>query len=152
MKLEQQVTSLELSKRLKELGVKQESHFKWRIVKDRNNLPAEIISGFLCGIKKGNYSKTNPKEEEHLWEEHIISVFTVAELGEMLPDEVTEIRPNGEVFGGEAKSRYIGLDFYKEQINDSYGVARIYRVSVGKKQFTDQSEANARAKMLIYLL
>lgn len=30
MKLEQQVVSLELAKRLKELGVKQDSHFYWR--------------------------------------------------------------------------------------------------------------------------
>ena len=34
MKLEQQVCNLELARKLKELGVKQESLFSWRIFKD----------------------------------------------------------------------------------------------------------------------
>lgn len=73
MKLEDQVCSLELSKRLKILGVRQESfaywykpHSCWQLRIDRSDLGTD-------------------------WENNkIVSAFTVAELGEMLPVE-TEI-------------------------------------------------------------
>lgn len=61
MKLENQVTSHEISKRLKELGVKQESLFYW-----------EPQSNGIFEITRW-YHKDS------------ISAFTVAELGEMLP-------------------------------------------------------------------
>jgi hypothetical protein len=67
MKLEQQVVSLELAKKLKELGVKQESLFYW------NRHKSEISWGL---------SQTNCSKISH-WE--TISAFTVAELGELLP-------------------------------------------------------------------
>ena len=60
MKLEQHVCSLDLAKRLKELGVKQESLFWW----------GEIT-------KEVHYCKAGKPLH--------ISAFTVAELGEMLP-------------------------------------------------------------------
>lgn len=72
MKLEQQVTSLELSKRLKELGVKQESQFAWDNRArfdggfDLHNLGARAVA-FLSAHNKG------------------CAAFTVAELGELLP-------------------------------------------------------------------
>jgi hypothetical protein len=66
MKLEDQVCSLELAKRLKELGVRQESSFYWS--------PA----GFLKeGISQNDKS---------------VRAFTVAELGELLPSFIL----NGE--------------------------------------------------------
>lgn len=61
MNLESQVCSLELAKRLKELGVKQESLFYWII---------DAI-GTRYDLQTGSNS---------FW-----SAFTVAELGEMLP-------------------------------------------------------------------
>lgn len=122
MKLEQQVVSLDLAKRLKELNVPQESLFYWN-------------KGIVCDSS----FKIIPEA---------CSAFTVAELGKMLP---TKIIPN-PVLGDKQKTYYIGLDFFLDQINDFYGVARVYRVSAGSIQFKEQSEADARAKMLIYLL
>ena len=73
MELEQQVCSLELAKKLKELGVKQESLWYWNMItkefKDYEG-KSPIIA---CEI----YSNSR------LWEN--FSAFTVAELGEMLP-------------------------------------------------------------------
>ncbi len=64
MTLEQQVTSLELSKKLKDLGVKQESLFWWG--KKMGFTKIEILH-------KGNSGGIE------------CAAFTVAELGEMLP-------------------------------------------------------------------
>lgn len=64
MKLENQIVSLELAKKLKELGVKQESHFKWFYNPDKNW--HEIGWGQLI-------------------HDYDFSAFTVAELAELLP-------------------------------------------------------------------
>ena len=68
MKLEQQVCSLDLARRLKEMGVKQKSLFYWRL-----ELPAAVE---VWTVELGN---------EELGFHNIYSAFTVAELGEMLP-------------------------------------------------------------------
>ena len=100
MKLEQQVCSLELSKKLKELGVKQESIFKY------------------CG---GHYMYNEADEERFeecpntdlldtsdefchtagLTTEFTVSAFTVAELGELLDRYLREdlLQAYGHVFG-----------------------------------------------------
>jgi hypothetical protein len=71
MTLEQQVTSLELSNRLKELSVKQVSYFKWVLRRGTWSVWDEgMRSEYETGIEK-EYS----------------AAFTVAELGEMLPPE-----------------------------------------------------------------
>lgn len=68
MKLEQQVVSLELSKKLyQELGFEQESYFQW------SHTPAH---GWKVRIK-GVYGN------------HNLPAYTVAELGEMLPKRIT---------------------------------------------------------------
>ena len=66
MKLEDQVVGLELAKKLKELGVKQESYCYWR--EGNKEDPTYRIVTMVCA-KGGTYS-----------------AFTVAELGEMLPN------------------------------------------------------------------
>lgn len=70
MKLEDQVCSLELAKRLKELGVKLESLFYWHYWDNRNTWTLEPA---------GRY-----KDEEPFF-----FAFTVAELGAMLPARVS---------------------------------------------------------------
>jgi len=72
MKLEDQVCSLELAKRLKELGVKQESYFYWISDEDENFV---VPTGTYDWGDWPGYEKFEPK----------YSAFTVAELGEMLP-------------------------------------------------------------------
>ena len=67
MKLENQVCSLDLAKRLKELGVKQESLFRW----------TQLSGRFPIFVKES-------KEFPAAWDDGV-SAFTVAELGEMLP-------------------------------------------------------------------
>ena len=64
MELSKQVVSFELSKRLKELGVKQESAFYWEIQNDEVRL--------FRDDREGAMHPTFP-------------AFTVAELGELLP-------------------------------------------------------------------
>src|SRR5690348_16233353 len=70
MTIENQVCSLELAKRLKELSVKQESIFMWFT----HPKPADLTWGRDCTV-----STLSSISEHH------ISAFTVAELGEMLP-------------------------------------------------------------------
>lgn len=69
MKLESQVISLDLAKRLKALGVKQESCFYWIDV----------------GMQRG-YELADHRNRGH--DDEYIAAFTVAELGEMLPCEI----------------------------------------------------------------
>lgn len=142
MQIQDQVTSLELSKRLKELGVKQESLFYWC------NFGKDDWRGvYYNGVDETlTYAGTSCFEKDECRD--LASAFTVAELGEMLPCEVTP----KEIMGEKQKPKYLNLDTFIEQVNDFYGVERIWRVSIGSIQFKETSEADARAKMLIYLL
>lgn len=112
MQLEKQVVSLELAKKLKELGFKQESLFYWH---------SNCGEDFLVSYKsvKREYPNTF---------NHSISAYTVAELGEMLPissDIPSKISENE-------------WHYFEKQ-------------SFGIKDCIYQTEADARAKMLICL-
>ena len=79
MKLESQVCSLELAKRLKELNCKQESLWWWyknprtqyKIGLSHSEYIFELLPHSLIALAKTSYKR--------------YSAFTVAELGEMLP-------------------------------------------------------------------
>ncbi len=126
--LEKQVCSLELAKRLKELGVKQESLFYYAIYKRKLN-PVYRNQLILDGVSL----------------EGLLSAFTVAELGGMLPPDTDSGKTKQGDFicytcddedGGTwhyENAEKIGKEF------DSHGEA-------------NANEANARAKMLIHLL
>ena len=75
MKLEDQVVSLELSQKLKELGVKQEGLFHWA-----RNIKNEFKLFYLFNFQ--------PQKEEYI-------AFTVAELGVMLPEMCPTYRITG---------------------------------------------------------
>lgn len=112
MKLEQQVVSLELAQKLKELGVKQESLFWWHTDK------AFIGDDHMYVVSYGK--TTNPFAID------MYSAFTVAELGEMLPKQYRSWKSGDD----------------KEWICDTWA-STVQRA---------ETEADARAKMLVYLL
>lgn len=118
MKLENQVTSLALSQRLKELGVKQESLFGHYRHSDHGKLVADIWH-------------VDKKDGRYLLE---CSAFTVAELGEMLE---------------RRKEKYQTHSFVT--IKDDWVCYIEFEDGRYHKEYAE-TEADARAKMLIYLL
>ena len=130
MKLEDQVCSLELAKKLKELGVKKESLFYWA--------DGELVIGTDVDLLLEN-NKTRSLAWDAMYIEldnfEIYSAFTVAELGEMIPYCYNSMRCNGK--DSENKE-----DFYV-----------CYDLDEGfENSQSEKTEANARAKMLIYLI
>ena len=109
MNLKEQVTSLELSKKLKELGVEQNSIFWW----------VNYTSGKEDWDLK--FSKQRLASE-------FISAFSVAELGEMLQEW-----------------KNLRLDSTKD--SNGWSIAK----NETDRIYAD-TEADARGKMLIYLL
>lgn len=118
MKLELQVCSLELAKKLKELGVKQDSLWYW--VQEKA-FPKNVSV----------FYKRDLPDEIDINAFHIYSAFTVAELGELLPSE----------YDGE------GIIFFKGVDGDAY-YADCPKTKLG---FWAKTEADSKAKMLIYL-
>lgn len=84
MNLEQQVCSLDLAKKLKKLGVKQESVFRW-ITGDRSNEYYKRNEVFKVQCTDGDGQWV----PDH-WEE-VCAAFTVAELVELLTVANTDI-------------------------------------------------------------
>jgi len=119
MKLEYQVVSLELAKRLKELGIKQESYFYWF-----------GVNSMYPGCKS---RETFHPHKEAIDRGDMVSAFTVAEMGEMLP-----IRVKGAILVGGHLNRGWVLQY---RLNNT----------VDHEEY-DPNEADARAKMLIYLI
>lgn len=144
MPLEKQCTNLEISKCLKELGVKQESLFYWIF---RRNQNVEAKAWFLHSeeyIKNGKVWDTKNSKSvpiEPLIEKQY-SAFTVAELGEMLPKIITSKSGEDYVFGCSWMLSGNPYCFYE----NIYG----YFNEEQKEGFA--TEADARGKMLIYLL
>lgn len=135
MKLESQVCSLEYAKRLKELGVKQESLFYW--------------SFYDGGFSEEEPGITLTDEANHGFEEDLLSAFTVAELGEMLPKQI-EYKVTD--YGDRSGYRSMDLKTGKTIINDGWYV--MYRdphpsneVPI-HSQYAD-TEADARREQII---
>lgn len=155
--LKKQVCSLELSKRLNELGVRQDALWRW-VVETGNTYIENKDSLFKI-------------HNDHLLD--IYSAFTVAELGEMLPKEIkvkdptqkaeynreyeftlsisfwhkfeywktitnSPIEQHRKLSGPEFRIRYFTVD---RNFNPDFGV-----------DVSAETEADARAKMLIELI
>jgi len=135
---------LEYAKKFKELGVKQESEFYYIAPKESTSY--ELVSIERIRLYREIYTKGVAK----------ISAFTVGELGEMLPYD----------FSVPYKYEKIDLtsNVYMEcRITcwiDSSRTPRLYGINIESqyearmifKDVYDKSEANVRAKMLIYLI
>lgn len=128
--LEQQVSSLESSKSLRELGCPQDTHFYWMTV-NHNTEP-----GFhweLLDREHPLYRKNS---------DFCISSYTVADLGEMLPFYLVGI---GELvcIKNHIRDRKTGWNVgYNKTVNGGKETPRLCA----------NIEAEARAKLLIHLL
>ena len=125
MKLENQVCSLPLAQQLKELGVKQESLFAWA----RNRQTALPEPRVLYRPQLIDWNSDPITGAPAFQYDDLASAFTVAELGEMMKyaNTVTSYWGNRD-----ARWCWIAQTTYDEVVADT--------------------EADARAKMLIYLL
>jgi hypothetical protein len=124
MSLEQQVCSHKLAKRLEELGVRQESVFWWV---DRK-----------LTYTGGHASHAQLKGG--------IAAFTVAELGEMLPDDIIIPSKNGT-------PHTHSLRFGRYRVaGDRFWCAYPGGTARTNPEERAHTEADARAKLLIYLL
>jgi len=128
MKLEDQVVSLPLAKQLKELGAEQESLFYWKVDTD-DDLPSYGVQ-FVSRkeLEAGDGSIRT-----------IASAYTVAELGEMLPETIQE--------------HYLNISKYEGSWYCSYCKTEEDVLRIGKERvdFSAHTEADAIAKMLCYL-
>ncbi len=134
MKLEEQVVSLKLAKKLKELEVEQESYFVW----------VEGVPFF-----DGNHSERdlvlNPNDLLELtdncdYDFEMASAFTVAELGEILNTELTDQNENDSFTLQCANA----IDFWAVAFgNDGITIT---------PQFENAKLADSLAEILIYLL
>lgn len=125
MKIEQICVSLELAKKLKEAGYRQESLFGWV-----ENLNGDFS---LVGIRPDRNKQINKLMDWY-------SAPTASELGEALPSRII----NKDEFGY--------LIIQKLQLSNRYNISYISMEELEISQaFIDKSEANARAKMWLYL-
>lgn len=129
MKLEDQVVSLKLAKKLKELGVKQDSLVEWRRFHSVTSHYSEWFLGY---------------SDDPLIPDEICAAFTVAELGEILPYEMCDQHEDLPYF----------LTTEKRE-NPTYWM--VYFREEDRGVLADRveeatTEADARAKMLIYLI
>lgn len=125
MTLESQVCSLDLAKRLKELGVKQESYFEYYKGIGGGMYLGDTAESMNNAIFLGN--TTAPQFERY-------SAFTVAELGELLPDDYIVIKE---------KDKWEAWKL----LRPNYELETLHPL-----QIELENEADARAEMLIYLL
>jgi hypothetical protein len=148
MQLEDQVCSLELAKRLKELNIKQDSLFYWHNI--------DGISSVICN----NYP---PERSGDFW----ISAFTVAELLSSLPQRVTspEFQEPYNSFrfrfekgiwsvgnscdtGSPQFSEFYSANYYC----DTTSLEMDWHYCQMTKNQCDENPVNALAKMLIFLI
>ena len=125
MELEKQVCSLEYAQKLKELGCKQESIWCWW---DGTDLGYELIlfnSLEYCDRKESDI--------------HGCSAYTVAELGEMLPSQYHSWK---SILDEEGLGKGCLCVRFSEPEFDSSD----------EHWISADTEANARAKMLIWLI
>lgn len=143
MKLESQVTSLETSKKLKELGVKQNSLHWWARSREGVNVPLENCIWSEWELYNFYAEDVRIDDGETPREEVSISAFTASELAEMLP---VTIRFDNRVY-------FLGIK--KDSQGDGYWA--YYATSDGKpghtlELFIRDTLVEALAACLIHLI
>lgn len=131
MKLENQVCSVDLSKKLKSLGIKQESLYGWTVVGKLKQ--DETKSSLAATLKIATFNSKNIP---------YYSAFTAAELGEFLPPNINEW---GLVIDATSCLTH-------DKIRSLWAITY---ADYDKKLMNELEEfnlANAMAKMLIYLI
>ena len=123
MDKEKQVVSLELAKKMKDLGFKQVSLFWWGEECNINNFSPRICTDLSRWDKERMCA--------------VCSAYTVAELGEMLPDSICKF----------CEDYYVNISTFEGLTTCSY-IAQSLEDRISESA---ESEADARAKMLIYL-
>jgi hypothetical protein len=128
MKIEDQVCFLEQAKRLNELGVNQESLIYWWH-KWEGNSDDDAGKNILTLTQ---HSNTIP----------VASAFTVAELGQMLPD----------IIASEHLYSYQQARNWSDTRLPKHRLVYWFSNDIELHRVDAETEADARAKMLIYLL
>lgn len=139
MELEDQVCSLDLAKRLKELGVKQHSYFHYSLP---NPEKAKTVED-KYGLEKCKVEITTTHWGT-MFDEY--AAFTVAELGEMLPGGIVSFKCNQFHFLNKKKEKW-WCDF-----TPGGRPADMQERGLYEGNCFANTEADARAKMLIYLI
>ena len=135
MKLENQLVNLKLSKKIEKLGVKQDSLWYW------------------CECNNEDFGKIGEwsiiKEvDKRNWK--YCSAFTVAELGEMLPEKI-ELQTH--TMGNKGDKIIFELCFGINGDYNKYWVAYGENGILTNHHYIEaKTEADTRAKMLIYLI
>lgn len=133
---EWQVSSFALSKRLRELGFRQQSHWYWSFQKHEDGSEGAILTDYYLW-------KPALRPPRDFGEIKYYSAFTAAELGEMLPAFIEVGIRKGQKRMALVMGRTIGGEFRIDYRNETFCPPII---SIA------QSEADARAKMLIRLI
>jgi len=136
MNLESQVCSLELAKQLKELGVEKSSLFYWGAYE---NPLSGIVSEKTCSDDDWDIYYCDDKTYKKCPPDWDYPAYTVAELGEMLPDILKE---NFTLWMKKYENSWV-YDYSYKSISITGDCETI---------FSDKTEANARAEMLIWLI
>jgi hypothetical protein len=132
MELQNQVTSLELSKMLKELGFPQDSLFYWVVnAQTAFREPRVLLNGVI--------KEWNQKQAKAFQYEILCSAYTVAELGELLPSKLYIKKRTLYNENYKHKSGMFFAGYQNEKDEKDY---------IGEIDFT---ECDARAKLLIHL-
>lgn len=138
MKIESQVCSLELAKELKALGVKQEGTL-FVYLKTKHAKGLYFATGHIQSLLN---------EPGHEW----YAAFTVAELGEMLPwtfiAKRTSKFPEAEMFLMMSKDDSMDQKSFSIWYEGMHDDGEEFKW----ESIIEQNEADARAKMLIYLI
>lgn len=126
MTLTNLVTSLEWSKKLKAAGVPQESYFWWIAPEDSEKWPPKLVYKTELGAYYENGAGVNERTFEMT--PVLYAAYSVAELGEMLPD------------GYSSWKKPYGRDGWTCESGDE------------AEEVFGETEANARAAMLHFLI